>query len=295
MVASSIPTIKSLVSVLFEEQGCIDFLFREGVLLQSLACALCGGNSRRHGKQFRCTRDSCRKSVSIFNGTFFSGNILRPNEVMHLAYLWLTGSSSTTMRIHTGHTKATVSTYKRFFRELIANMIEEDDVIIGGPGIIVQVDETKLGKRKYERGHRVAGAWVIVGVEMTDQRRMFAEVVGDRSAETIEDVLERHLSEGSILQTDMWRGYSGAASKFHIEHRTVNHSRWFKDPTTGVDTNTVEGTNYAIKRSIEPRNRTKESLPSHLTEFVWRRKNTTHLWGSFIQALKEVAYGSIVQ
>jgi hypothetical protein len=28
-------------------------------------------------------------------------------------------------------------------------------------GIIVEVDETKLGKRKYYRGHRVVKVWVI--------------------------------------------------------------------------------------------------------------------------------------
>jgi hypothetical protein len=34
-------------------------------------------------------------------------------------------------------------------------------VKIGSPGIVVEVDETKLGKRKYHRGHRVEGVWVV--------------------------------------------------------------------------------------------------------------------------------------
>jgi hypothetical protein len=32
---------------------------------------------------------------------------------------------------------------------------------------IVEVDESKFGKRKYHRGHRVEGVWVIGGVERT--------------------------------------------------------------------------------------------------------------------------------
>jgi transposase-like protein len=169
-------------------------------------------------------------------------------------------------------------------------MLEEDDIIIGGPSVVVQVDETKLGKRKYNRGHRVAGAWVVVGVEKTAERRVFAEVVANRSCETIEGVLERHIAEGTILHTDMWKGYSNLSTRFNIEHHTVNHSRWFKDPVTGINTNTVEGTNYAIKRSIEPRNRTEESLPSRLVEFVWRRKFANNIWEGFLDALREVVY-----
>ena len=36
---------------------------------------------------------------------------------------------------------------------------------IGGPGRIVEVDEAKFGKRKYQRGRIVQGSWVLGGVE----------------------------------------------------------------------------------------------------------------------------------
>jgi hypothetical protein len=220
---------------------------------------------------------------------------MKCNQVLHLAYMWLTNCSSDTMLQQAGHSTATVSAYRVYFRDLVSNMLETDDMIIGGPGIQVQVDETKFGKRKYHRGHRVDGAWVLVGVEKTEERLVFAEVVADRSAETIAAVLSRHLAHGSILCTDQWKGYAGISDRFEIEHRTVNHSLWFKDPATGVDTNTVEGTNYALKRSVPPRNRTETSLPSHLLEFVWRRKNARNLWNSFIDALKETGYDGITE
>jgi hypothetical protein len=83
--------------------------------------------------------------------------------------------------MHTGHSSPTVTAFNGYFRQLVASTLESDDTIIGGEGIVVQVDETKMGKRKYNRGHRVEGAWVIVGVEITEERRVFAEVVSDRS------------------------------------------------------------------------------------------------------------------
>ena len=39
-------------------------------------------------------------------------------------------------------------------------MVETEDTSIVGENIIVEVDESKLGKRKYNRGHKIEGVWV---------------------------------------------------------------------------------------------------------------------------------------
>ena len=56
---------------------------------------------------------------------------------------------------------------------------------IGGNNIIVEIDESKFGKRKYHRGHKVEGVWIIGMVERTEQKRIKLMVVDDRTAETI--------------------------------------------------------------------------------------------------------------
>jgi transposase-like protein len=290
MAERTIPAVSSLLPVLFDEQKCIEFLFAEGILLIPELCYACGGRVNRNGQIFRCTRNSCRKATSIFRSSFFSKSRLRCCEVLHLGYLWLTGCSRQIILHNVTHSKDTISAYLVWLRELVSQMLEPDDTMIGGANVIVEVDETKFGKRKYHRGHRVDGAWVIVGVERTVDRLVFAEVVPDRSAATIDGVLSRHILDGSILYTDLWRGYASISERFNIEHRTVNHSKGFKDPVTGVHTNTVEGTNYALKRSVPPRSRTSSSLPLHLIEFVWRRKHSANLWLGFIEALRSVEY-----
>ncbi|KAK9731904.1 hypothetical protein QE152_g13295 [Popillia japonica] len=36
---------------------------------------------------------------------------------------------------------------------------------LGGPGIVVEIDESKFGRRKYHKGHRIEGQWVFGGFE----------------------------------------------------------------------------------------------------------------------------------
>ncbi len=67
-------------------------------------------------------------------------------------------------------------------------MVNVEDTVIGGPGVEVEIDESKFGKRKYNRGHRVGenGVWVFGGIEKDLRegelmRRYFAMAVNGRS------------------------------------------------------------------------------------------------------------------
>lgn len=52
-------------------------------------------------------------------------------------------------------------------------------------GVIVEVDETKLEKIKYNRGYRVEGVLCIMAIEQTAEKRMFAVDVIARDVATI--------------------------------------------------------------------------------------------------------------
>ena len=47
---------------------------------------------------------------------------------------------------------------------------------IGGPGKVVEIDEAKFGKRKYNRGRLIEGRWVLGGIER-GTGRMFLKIV----------------------------------------------------------------------------------------------------------------------
>ena len=283
------PSITELHDVLFDEQTCIQFLFNNGIIDIPSRCSACNSFMKQEGKLFRCRSKSCRKSVSIFHSSFFSNSRLKCNEAMFLLYLFHAKVSSTSIHMMTGHSVHTIAEYKRYYMQLLASDLDDEDAVIGGQDVIVEIDESKLGKRKYNRGHRVNGVWILVGVEKTPERRMFIESIADRSAATILEVISRHVRVGSRIRTDCWKGYLNLPT-LGMSHETVNHSMHFRDPATGVNTNTVEGNNNGIKMAIAPRNRTTESIDDFLPVLVWRRLHEPHIWRDFLLALKRTAY-----
>ena len=79
--------------------------------------------------------------------------------------------------------------------------------IIGVPGVIVKIDGSKFGKRKYHKGRRVDGVWVFGGKERDSKKWVFLTTVEDRTADTLVNIIKQHIKPGTIL-SDCWRAYS---------------------------------------------------------------------------------------
>jgi IS1 family transposase len=283
----------SLGDIFLDDKKAKVYLLEKNVFYENLACPKCGAMMNRSLERwkFSCWSRSCRIEKSISSYTFFAGQKLLFNQILLLGKLWLDKVSVDSAISFTGHSPKTVVAFWRHFRQLVASTLDLSDTIIGGQGIVVQVDESKLGRRKYNRGHRVEGIWVIVGVEITEDRKAFIIPIERRDAETIKDLVRAHVLPGSRVQTDLWKGYLWLNDDPDFVHETVNHSIEFKNSETGVHTNVVEGTNSGIKRRISVRSRVKVGIQGHLDEFIWRRKHEKeNLWDCFVSAIREIHY-----
>ena len=112
--------------------------------------------------------------------------------------------------------------------------------------------------------------------------------VENRDANTLLELLGRFIRPGSIVYSDMWRGYSRIEEVLGMQHHTVNHSVEFVSES-GIHTNTIEATWCGLKLLIPKRNRTK-MVEAHLWEYIWRKRNSISLWISLIHALIDVYY-----
>lgn len=119
--------------------------------------------------------------------------------------------------------------------------------MIGGEGIVVEIDGSKFGWRKYNRGHRVDGVWMF---DKTHERRIVLLRFKKRDKLT----LSTFVTKGSVIHTDKSKSCSGLIS-LRYKHYTVNYSKNFKDTEIGTHTNTFGKSWCAIKRTILARKR----------------------------------------
>ena len=61
-------------------------------------------------------------------------------------------------------------------RDVCAQHFISNPVRIGGPGIEVEIDESKFGRRKYNRGRWQEGHWVFGGIERITGSSFLVEV-----------------------------------------------------------------------------------------------------------------------
>ena len=96
----------------------------------------------------------------------------------------------------------------------------------------------------------------------------------------------------------MWKGYTNIYERLGMQHHAVNHghgfSAWEYDKITNdikvYHTNGIEATWHVLKDAIPVRNRKKEDLPFHLSEFIWRRQikeSGTDLWEVLIECMRD--------
>ena len=240
---NSIPKKKEIEFIYLTEKNTIEYLLEKNILYNYEKCPACLDGKLYQSQckinQWRCNSNKCQKQISVYKNSFFGKSKIKSNDLLRICYKWICGEKYSQIIKQTKHSPKSISATTRFCRELISNNIDEEENLIGGPGIIVEVDEFKFGKVKYEHGHSVKGVWILGGVERTSERRIFLKVVPDRKRDTLLNILGRCIAAGSIVHTDLWRGYMGMETYLNVNHFTVNHSQNFKDSVTSVHTNTI--------------------------------------------------------
>ena len=298
-----IPKQMDIMKQFCSEEATVRYLTEEGILQYPEVCPRCNEKLVMTDdtllRCWHCNKFQKQFVQSIFKGSFLFGCNGGKREMMIFLYHWLSGATAKQLRIYTGWSNDKVCRWTRNVEELVSTVILGTEEQIGGPGIYVEIDESKFGKRKYHRGHRVEGSWVFGGVERTPERRVFLVQVEKRDRATLLPLIKRFIAPGSIIVSDCWAAYESipdmvidAGYGYDMplyEHEAVNHERGFVG-SDGRHSNTIEGTWYAVKRTCPVKKRKKKWIPGCLFQFMWRRVNEGNLWNALIRALVEIRY-----
>jgi len=260
----------------------IKFLQDCGLLKRQMLCPTCGSDMHLWrcktvldeyrwgcGKGRRMER--CRATRSLRHGSWFTKSNLSLFEVLIMTYCILGKmpfENITQLYQFEGHT---LCDWSQFCKEVLIEFIETNSEMVGGQDKVVEVDESKFGRRKYHRGRYVEGQWVFGGVER-DSGRTFLVAVHDRSSETLSEIIKQWILPGTTVITDCWKAYDRLKYE-RYDHLRVNHSISFVDEDTGAHTNTIESTWRHVKASLNPYNRKGEvCYIGALAEFMFRRR-----------------------
>ena len=132
-------------------------------------------------------------------------------------------------------------------------------------GGLIEVDETAIGRRKYERGKRQRHGgvqWVQTMMPVTvdengrrQPKELRAVMVDDRTKTTLQQNIKKNIQQGSEIQSDGWKGYR-SLEETGSDHNVVKHNVSFVRKQAGrkITTNTLEGAHGVLKRKARQLN-----------------------------------------
>ena len=200
LLNNGVPSQQELQGIFDDCTAAVLYLLAQGVL-NIPVCPSCDSQCSPRGPDapyiYRCR--ACSYSTSILRGSIFEHCRVGLNLLLFLLWNWCIRSTVHTARTSTGLAHSTVSKWYSNFRLLVACVVRYSNLAIGGPGKVVQIDESKFGKRKKcrnRRGHRVDGVWVFGGVEVGGNphylnNKYFAVCVEERTAATLLPLIRR--------------------------------------------------------------------------------------------------------
>ena len=192
------------------------------------------------------------------------------NEIIKFTYWWCHNLKQSQIRVQLQLGSSMAVDWDMFCREICEIMVYDEAVPLGGPGKTVQIDESKIGKRKYNKGHRVEGQRVFGGIE-EDSRNSFIIAVDKRDETTLMPLIKYWIKSGTKIVSDCWKAYSKIEENGY-KHEEVNHWKEYLNKD-GFHMNKIEGHWRQMKASLPTHGRRKFHYHYYLAGFLWRYKH----------------------
>lgn len=271
--------------IFMSNSDAIDFCCVAGVLKLYLVCEKCNdrmllviNNAKLNAREYRCTNNLCRARKSIYNGFNVQLPRLEIRKILFCLYFYVLELSNYQVVILSGVSEKSYISLKKIFLERIYAFEFRMRPQIGGNGIVFQVDETAVCRRRLIRNptsHEFSTrdtVWLIGIIQEDNPRNLILEVLPNRKVETLTDFFSRNILSGSIIKSDGYPSYPRAINNAGCVHRVINHSEGFTN-AQGEHTNAIENIWSHFKTELRTRRGIMLSnMNNFAKEFVIFRK-----------------------
>lgn len=241
----------------------IKYLMENNFILKELNCSICNNlmNLTKYKRNidkyaWRCMTKDCKnfsKYFSIRLKSFFEGFNISIVYILRVIIKY-------SCRVQRFSINNSLDLSEKTIRNIINNLISKipfmtfENNKLGGPNIVVQIDETMLNyKCKSHRGRSPNNKTdAICIIEFSDKiERVFACVIPNKKSETMIPIITQNVANGSKIWTDEHRSYQ-ILRDYNYIHQTVCHKYQFITDE-GINTQAVESFNNIIKCEIKKR------------------------------------------
>jgi transposase-like protein len=270
---SKSPTLRQFLDQFPTEEVCLDHLMRTRFDIQR-ECDKCG----RDAKFYRVTKrrsyacEFCGGQVYPCAGTPFDKTRTPLRDWFFVMFLFCTtrnGVAAKEVERQLGVTYKTAWRMCHEIRKYMASLDSDDP--LGGPGSIVEIDETLIGGSVSGKGSGYKGNKTCVVGMLERGGELVTRVAGRRTKEAMHGLILTHVLPGTTVNTDEFGGYKDI-DRAGYRHVKVNHGAGQYATRDGAGVNAIEGFWAQLKRGITGTHIhvSEKHLPKYLGEFEYR-------------------------
>ena len=273
--------------------------FQLGLVCGTRNCEKCDSSMNLHqftcadGFLWECSKKNCRKRTSVRKLSIFENSKLSLGLILSLLWNFANRIRAETSAKSFGVRLGTVQKWYSEFRQKLVFFyeIEKEFIEIGGPNKTVEIDESMLGKRKYNKGRLRNQVWVFGGVERENKSNWFVEIVERRNGDTLLPIIEKKIANGSTVMSDGWRAYRNLSQDLPNKsfiHKWVNHEVEFVSRIDrNVHTQNIECFWSILKRFLRNSGTNyRRNLTLFLAEHYFRTKHAEKFFEFLISLFK---------
>jgi transposase-like protein len=277
------PTLRQFLDQFPTEELCLDHIMRQRFGIEH-ECGSCGRLAKfyrvKARRSYAC--QWCGFQVFPTSGTPFDRTRTPLRDWFTVMFMFTTTRNGVAAKRVQRELGVTYKTAWRMCHQIRAYMASLDsDDPLGGPGEIVQLDETIVGGRVYGMPHdrRMDNKAVVLGM-LEKGGELITRVVPDRRRATLWPQICENVLPGTILHSDELASYRSLSLRGY-RHQTVSHKNKEYVSKSGVTVNNLEGFWSMLKRGIGGTHIhvSAKHLPKYLGEFEyrWNMRAVPHL------------------